>query len=217
VSSAATVCRECGKELEIGQYPFCPHQFYRERDAQAFQPILVYEMPDGTHYYPGRNDDPPPLGFDKAAKPIVLDTLRKADAFVRSTNAREQYEIDKRTEEKRNHTDKVQRESRAQLRAELEKRGISAKNVDAIIADRDGRGPDKSAVMQQFEATCRATGQEFNRAHFEAVYERTQASRRNPDYRGRPQASFGIEVFEQDASNRRPHRDERTGWRGRKG
>jgi len=211
-------CEDCGKLKQIGDFPFCPHgvPYWREADAKPFDPVLVYELEDGSHYYAGRNDDPPPIGHPRA-KPIILDTLRKADQFVRATNAREQEQIDRRTEEKRNHADKVQRESRAQLKVELEKRGISARNIDAIIADRDGRGPDKNAIMQQFEATCAATGQPFNRDHFEKVFEQTQRNRRNPDYRGRPQASFGIEVFDLDASNRRPHRDERTGWKGRKG
>jgi hypothetical protein len=211
-----TVCADCKQELQMGEWPMCPHGFTRNVDAKAFDPILIYELADGSHYYAGRNDDPPPVNHP-TAKPIFLTTLRAADEFVRNTNAREQYDIDRRTEEKRNHADKAQRESRAQLKSELEKRGISAKNVDAILQDRDGKGPGLDEVMRQFEAVAHATGQPFNREHAEKVYEQSQRSRGNPEYRSRPQASFGLEVLDLDSSNRREHRDERTGWKGRKG
>lgn len=211
------LCSSCGQEMRVGDWPFCEsgggHRPARTLDAKAFDAILVFEMADGTHSYPGHND---PLLAPTGAKPIFLDTLRKADEFVRNTNRREQEEIDIRHEAKRNHYDKAQRESRQQLRAELERRGISARNVDAIIQDRDGGGADKNTVMQQFEAACAASGKEFNREHFERVYETTQRTRRNPEYRGRPQATFGIEVFNKDSSNRDGYRSEHTGWKYRK-
>jgi hypothetical protein len=183
-------------------------------NALAFDPILVFEMADGSHYYPGSNDAKfhPPEG----GKPIFIDTLRKADAYVRETNAREQIEIDQRTEARRNQMDRIQRENRAQMRSELEKRGISRRNVDAIMADRDGAGPDKAEVMRQYEAVMAASGAPFDRDKAERMYELTERTRRNPDYRSRPQASFDIEVMSFDASNRRPHNDESTGWKNRK-
>jgi hypothetical protein len=185
---------------------------YRQ-DALHFDPILVYQMPDGTHYYPGHNADPAPV---PEAKPIWLNTLRRADAFVRETNQREQLVMDRRTEARRNQIDCQQKESRAQLRSALERRGISRANVEAIIADRDGRGPSKEVVMRQFEDVARASGQPFNREHVERIYERTQQTRRNPEYRTRPESRFTIDVFANDSSNRMGYRDERTGWRMKK-
>ncbi len=208
------ICRHCKMELAIGSWPYCPHQQTRRQDALAFSPILVFEMTDGTHYYPGHND--PKLNPPEGGKPVFIDTLRKADAFVRQTNQREQYDMDIRTEAKRNHADRVQRESRAQLKAELEKRGISRRNVDAIIEDRDGRGPGKEETIRQFEAVMRETGQPFDRAAAEKLYDSTQRTRRDPNYRSRPQANFAIDVFARDSSNREGYRDEKTGWKYRK-
>jgi len=208
-------CQQCGDPLEIGSWPACrgpgSHGSIFRQDALHFQPILVWEQADGSHYYPGNNDvtQVPPGG----GKPVFIDTLRKADTFVRETNQREQYDMDVRTEAKRNHADRAQRESRAQLKAELEKRGISRVNVDAICADRDGRGPGRAEILHQFEEVARATGQPFDRERAERQFEQTERTRRNPDYRSRPQARFSIEVFENDSSNRLGHRDESTGWK----
>ena len=209
-------CFDCGNVKQIGDFPFCPHgaPYWREANAKAFEPILAWEYEDGTIGSTGSNDES--ISPGPGARPIMITTLRQADALTRRVNAQEQEQIDRRTEEKRNHHERGQRESRTQLRAELERRGISAQNVDAIIQDRDGKGPDKNAVMQQFEAACAASGKEFNRDHFEKVYETTQRTRRNPEYRGRPQATFGIEVFERDSSNREGYRSEHTGWKYRK-
>lgn len=211
------VCPSCNSEIQVGDWPFCQpgggHKSIYRQDALHFDPVLIYEMPDGTHFYPGNNKDAPPV---PEAKPILLDTLRKADTFMRETNAREQIEMDHRTEAKRNHYDRSLRESRAQLRAQLDRRGISRANIEAIISDRDGGGPSKEVVMRQFEDVARASGQPFNREHAERIYEKTQETRRNPDYRTRPQSRFEIEVFGMDSSNRVGHRDERTGWKERR-
>lgn len=208
-----TICSACGSELQIGDYPFCPHGSTHFRDALNFDPVLVFEMPDGSHYYPGSNKDAAPV---PGAKPILLDTLRKADRFMHSVNAREQEQMDRRTEAERNHYDRAKRESRESLRSELDKRGINRGNIEAIMADRDGKGPDKREVMRQFEAIAEATGQPFNREQAEQHYERTQRSRGE---RGRPQVNFDIPVFSFDASNRNniPYCDARTGWKNRRG
>ncbi len=209
-----TICEKCGAELRHGDYPFCDapggHGSIFRQNSLHFSPVLVYQMADGSHYYPGNNTDKPPV---PDAKPILLDTLRKADAFVRETNLREQYEMDRRTEDKRNHFDRAQRESRSRLLAQLDRAGISKANAQAIIADRDGIGPSKEVVMKQFEDVARASGQPFNRDRAEQIFEQTQKSRVNPNYRGRPQSQFMIEPFAMDSSNRTGWRDERTGWR----
>ena len=211
-------CPQCGDELEIGSWPMCKgpgsHGSIYRRNALAFDPILAWELPDGQKISTGSNDINviPPGG----GKPIWVTDLHHADRLMKDIRRHEQEEIDIRAEHKRNHYDKVQRESRTQLRAELERRGISARNMDAIIADREGRGPDKNEVMRQFEASCAATGKEFNREHFERVYDQTQRTRRNPDYRGRPESTFEIEVLTRDSSNRQGYRSEQTGWKYRK-
>ena len=208
-----TLCPDCRKIYQIGDFPLCPHGAPQWRDAKNFDPVLAWEYPDGTIGSTGSNDEK--IIPMEGARPIMITTLRQADALVRRVNAQEQEQMDMRTEQKRHHHDRAQRESRQQLRAELEKRSISAANVDAILADRDGRGPGKDAIMQQFEQVARASGAPFNREAAERMYDQTQRSRRNPDYRGRPQSNFQIEVFAQDASNRHGQRDAATGWRER--
>ncbi len=204
-----TICEKCGAELTHGDYPFCPHGSIFRQNSLHFEATLIYELPDGSHHFCGSNTDKPPV---EGAKPILLDTLRKADAFVKSTNQREQEIMDIRAEHKRNHFDRVQREVRRQLLERLDRAGLSRSNAEAIMRDRDGLVP-KEEVIRQFEAVARASGREFNRDAAEKMYEATQRTRRDPHYRQRPQADFQMEVWARDASNRVGHRDAATGWR----
>ena len=73
------------------------------------------------------------------------------------------------------------------------------------------------SAHRNLEQSRAAKDTTFNPAAAERIIDQTERSRRNPDYRSRPQATFGIEVFEKDASNREVYRDERNGWKGRKG
>lgn len=194
----------------IGDYPFCPHGSIFRQDALRFDPVLIYELPNGSHYYPGSNADGPPKDFPNA-KPIVLDSLRKVDEYTRELNKRDQYDLDRRTEAERSHYDRVQRQSRESLRTELGRRGLNGSSIEAIIRDRDGQS-SKAEVMQQFEAIAHATGQPFDRHRAEHLYEQSQRSRS----RSRPKAETFVEAFAFDASNRRPHNDIATGWKNRK-
>lgn len=205
-----TICSDCGDELEIGDYPFCPHGSIYGNNAARFDPILVYEMPDGQHFFPGSNKDKPPV---EGAKPIVLDTLRKADRFVRETNQRLQMEMDVQSAVYRDHSDRRRKENREQLQSELVKRGLRRENIDAILADRDGAGASRQEIIRQFEAIAKASGQPLDPRRAEQIYERTQVSRRDPNYRPRASANFQIEVFSQDSSNRSGRRDASTGWK----
>ncbi len=196
-------------------------------NAKRFEPILVYERPDGTYtdpnhkyYWPGRNDDPPPPDCPNA-KAIWLDCaggLPQIDRFVNKVNAREQEMQDVHDGMRHNEFTRRQNLNRRQLFEQLRARGLSGENAEMIIRDREGR-VDKNTVMQQFEAVARAQGIGFDMKKAEEQYERTQRNRHNPTYRPRQVVQFDIPVVSFDFSNRMDHRDpERHGWgKGRRG
>lgn len=194
----------------------------RALDAKRFEPILVYERPEGTYsdpnhkyWWPGRNDDPPPADCPNA-KPIWLDSsggLPAIDRFIKNVGSREQEMNDVNNGLRQAHFERARDASRKQLFAQLRDRGLSGENAEKIIRDREGRY-DKNTVMQQFEAIARAQGVPFNQEAAERQYERTQATRHNPDYRRREYVNFDIPVISFDSSNRMGHHDPERHGRG---
>ena len=130
------VCSSCGKELAIGDYPYCPHESTFRQNALHFDPILVYELPNGEHYYPGRNDG---SQAPEGGKPIYLTTIQQADRFVNNVNAKMQGELNLRIEANRVHREMLVKKNREELYAALDRKGISRKAADEIIKDRDER------------------------------------------------------------------------------
>jgi len=81
-------CDECGKTLEIGDYPFCGpdgHTTIHSRNAQVAAPTVVFKNAKGEYRLPGRDTDRPPRGFER----IELRTQRQRDRFEREFGARE--------------------------------------------------------------------------------------------------------------------------------
>ena len=79
-----TVCEECGQELAVGDWPYCPHGSVREANARRWDPIVVWESdaePDKLSY-PGQADEPCPEGYHR----IEITNLREADRFVKRAN-----------------------------------------------------------------------------------------------------------------------------------
>jgi len=78
-------CVHCGHELQIGDYPFCPHgSIYPER-AQHFEPIVVHVSGDGQYRFPAATDAPVPSGYRK----VEIRTIQEADRISREVNRRE--------------------------------------------------------------------------------------------------------------------------------
>jgi hypothetical protein len=77
-------CAECGTQLEIGAWPYCPHGRLREGNALGFSPIVVWESdaePD-KFSFPGQAEEACPPGYHK----IEITNLRQADQLVRRVN-----------------------------------------------------------------------------------------------------------------------------------
>lgn len=87
-----TPCPDCGLYLEVGDWPWCPHESTRKspHTAHASERVVVFENPQtGEIRYPGRNDVPVP---DRYAKQGFvrkeLPTLRAVESFERAHGVR---------------------------------------------------------------------------------------------------------------------------------
>jgi hypothetical protein len=78
-------CKECGKELEIGDYPFCPHESIYPQQAQHFSPVVYHVDAHGNKRFPGSPDAPVPAGFEKRE----LTNIQEIRRFEREVNAEE--------------------------------------------------------------------------------------------------------------------------------
>lgn len=87
-----TPCPECGLYLEIGDWPWCPHEslLKSHHTVHPDERVVVFENPaTGEIRYPGRNDVPVP---DRYAKQGFvrkeLPTLRAVEQFERKHGVR---------------------------------------------------------------------------------------------------------------------------------
>jgi hypothetical protein len=84
-----TTCAQCGKELAIGDYPFCPHETIFSQRAQRFDPIIVHRAPDGSYSFPGTSDATVPAGYER----VEIRDMRAADRVVGEINRLEDARI----------------------------------------------------------------------------------------------------------------------------
>jgi len=134
---SGTVCPECGKELEIGDYPYCPHGSIFSRNALAFDPAIVWQStsdPD-SYSFPGNSSEPCPVGY----KPIALDSLRKADGFVRRYNELERERLEGERAMEKAYWDERIRQSRSDRRARLGGNSRALALLEAVAKYRDAR------------------------------------------------------------------------------
>jgi hypothetical protein len=78
-------CSECGREIEIGDWPYCPHGALHEVHAQRFDPIVVWASnsdPD-KFSFPGQANERCPPEYHR----VEITNLREADRFVSRMNA----------------------------------------------------------------------------------------------------------------------------------
>lgn len=87
-----TTCPDCGHEIEIGQYPWCPHQPLREANARRWDPIVVWASNTDPEKFsfPGQADEPCPPEYHR----VEITNLREADRFVSRMNAIERRKME---------------------------------------------------------------------------------------------------------------------------
>lgn len=85
-------CSACGCELEIGDWPYCPHGALYERSARRFSPIVVWKSNSDPEKFsfPGQADEAVPDGYHR----VEITNLREADQFVARFNAIERRKLE---------------------------------------------------------------------------------------------------------------------------
>lgn len=116
-------CSTCGKELEIGDYPFCPHESIYGQQAQRFDPIVLHRDPStGEYSVPGRSNDPVPAGYEK----VEITNIRQADKIVREMDRRASHDASIKQDMNRQFFDEQRKAHREQVDAEMRRRGLDS-------------------------------------------------------------------------------------------
>lgn len=108
-------CGSCGQELEIGDFPFCPHGSVFERNAN-FSPIVIHQDAEGNVSFPGRSDVPPRPGYQR----VELNTTAEVRAFERQYNQRMRAEHYAGREEKEQIESAITAQRRSDLRMAMQ-------------------------------------------------------------------------------------------------
>jgi hypothetical protein len=86
------ICKECGAEVTIGDWPWCPHGQIRETNAKNFDAIVVWQSnsdPD-KYSFPGQANESVPEGYH----PVSITNIRQADQFCNRFNALERTRLE---------------------------------------------------------------------------------------------------------------------------
>jgi len=81
----ASICDKCGKIIQIGDFPFCPHGSIYPQPAQPAIPTVIFRSRTGKIRFPGRADTPTPRGYER----IELTTQHSRDKFEREYGKQE--------------------------------------------------------------------------------------------------------------------------------
>ena len=159
MAEGPTICSKCGKELQHGDYPFCEgpggHGSIFNLNAARFDPIRLYENPDGSLFFPGRNDgSDAPAG----AKPIDITSIQQWNQIEKRENERQDSKLRDQIRAKQERIDRTVKTTREQLYRELDRRGISRQNADEIIRDRD----ERRAKARNFTPRANFTSEVFS-------------------------------------------------------
>ena len=119
-------CKECGAEVFIGSWPWCPHGMIREANAKHFDPIVVWASNTelDKYQFPGQPNEPAPDGYHK----VEITNMRQADHFVGKFNDQER----QRLEGERRMRWALDDAGIKERRANEDARGVKSSRADAL-------------------------------------------------------------------------------------
>lgn len=154
-----TKCPTCGRLLDYGDYPFCPHGQTGSAYAQRVAPIVVFRKPDGTYSIPGTNWSPTPKGAER----VELRTLREIRQVQREINATTEREYTEKLQGRESFYNQARAESRAELKARMKDMTpagrrfaeLAMARTDRILAQRRTEMPTAFFHVTEYDSSNR--------------------------------------------------------------
>lgn len=158
-------CSVCNQELQIGQWPYCPHGWVSGSLAQPFDPVLIYRDRSGHVRFPGRNQGETPKGYE----PVYLRTRSEVDRFTKSMNTRERERYFRHQERHEARFAEWQASARSELRQKMQHMSPAGRALaEAAIRAHD----HQSDVNPRFDPGCHFEAFEYNSSNREAHSDR---------------------------------------------
>ena len=184
------ICKACGAEVVIGDWPFCPHGLVGEANARRFDDIVVWQSnadPD-KYSFPGQANERVPEGYHK----IVISNLRESDRFTSRFNELERQRL----------------QGERDVRQALDDAGVKDRR-----SEEDARGWVMRADGTKFYVRGNARAEALQRAA-RVWTDRLRERRRAQQSRIDP--GFHNNALSFDSGNRNSYSGQETGWRERK-
>lgn len=184
------ICSQCGMQICIGDWPYCPHGSTHRDNAQHFDPIVVWQSNTDSEKFsfPGQSNETCPPEYHR----VEITNMRQADQFVSKMNAIER----RRMEETRD------------MRHVLDDAGVKDRR-----AEEDARGWAVRADGSKFYIRGNSRAEALQRRVREWA-DKLRERRRGQHPRLDPQ--FHINVLSFNSGNRSSYSGPETGWREKK-
>lgn len=169
--ACVTRCSVCQQELAIGDWPYCPHGPAYSRNAQSFDPVLVYRDASGHVRFPGRNSGPAPKGYE----PVYLRTRREVDRFTQSMNTRERERYFRHKERSEAAFATFLSDARSALRQRMQHMSPAGRALAEAAMRTHDRQPD---VNPNFDPGCHFEAFEYDASNRDAQRDRDLARRK---------------------------------------
>lgn len=126
------ICKDCGQELEIGSWPYCPHGSTRGTFAAGFDPVVIHRDAQGNFRYPAHVNAPIPEGFQK----VELRTTHEVRAFEAEVNQRERAKADMNLSQRESAFSLQQAARRRDLRSDMNHMSEQGRDFARLAMDR---------------------------------------------------------------------------------
>jgi len=135
--------------IEIGDWPFCPHGSTRRENAQAFNPIVLFQNPlDGSYSFPASSDARLPAGYRR----VEITNLRQADRITGEVNRRENQAIREQWHIEQAKQSSTNKQRRDELKSMMDKLSPAGRQMaeqamryaDRKRAQRSMKGPGEA-------------------------------------------------------------------------
>jgi hypothetical protein len=191
VHHAPMRCELCDRVVQIGDFPFCPHESTRSERAQRFKPIVVFKRTDGTYSFPASGDVPTPNNSQR----VEITTRRQAERLER--------EVNRSLREEKSRIGPTPMDKGDRGLSELRR---LARGESVTIPDHDAHG---NIILRTLDGSQM-------RGKFREYVAQLADKAQQPNYAPTYDPGFHIDIMHNDQSNRMAHDDPATGWKSRR-
>jgi hypothetical protein len=164
---STTTCDVCGAAYGIGDSPYCRdhHRPWSGRDAQPFDPVVVFQAPDGSYRFPGSPTGRASQRYESQGfARVELRTIAEVRSFTGRVNRAEAAKVEQRVERRQQHRAAREEALRGDLRQRMQRMSPLGRDVAREAMARNDRRP-----IRGFDPGCHFEVFEYDRSNRDAA------------------------------------------------